>query len=287
MARAQRAGLGPVNSSEPRHNPSFTYDVEGQSHEVWFLDASTFANQLRALDQEGCAGILISQLGCAGLLDREGTTPPSRLDRSHAIRLPADLELCGLALNSPNAPWRLGRLGKARPQGHHGDANLEVLKIPVFCLVAVALAASGCRDKVASQIQPAADPPTKVSQLVVPSEGAYTGAYIDFGESEDDVTYEQIEAFEKTVGKHQAIVASSSYWGEQTFPTHNLEIIVRHHSIPLVYWSPWDKPYQQDHGPDRFSLDAIVAGKWDAYVDAWARQAKEFGRPLFVAWGWR
>jgi peptidoglycan/xylan/chitin deacetylase (PgdA/CDA1 family) len=63
MARAQRAGLGPVNSSEPRHNPSFTYDVEGQSHEVWFLDASTFANQLRASDQEGCAGILISQLG--------------------------------------------------------------------------------------------------------------------------------------------------------------------------------------------------------------------------------
>ena len=63
MARAQRSGEEPVTSSGPQHNPSFTYDTEGQSHEVWFLDASTFANQLRALDQQGCAGILISQLG--------------------------------------------------------------------------------------------------------------------------------------------------------------------------------------------------------------------------------
>jgi hypothetical protein len=44
----------------------------------------------------------------------------------------------------------------------------------------------------------------------------------------------------------------------------NLEIIVRHDAIPLVYWSPWDRPYEQDHGPDRFSLDTILAGKWDA-----------------------
>ena len=82
---------------------------------------------------------------------------------------------------------------------------------------------------------------------------------MDFGESEDDVTLEQIEAFEEAVGKHQAIVASSSYWGEQNFPLHNLEIITRHNAIPLIYWSPWDRPYVQERGPDRFSLDATVA----------------------------
>jgi len=108
---------------------------------------------------------------------------------------------------------------------------------------------------------------------------------MDFGESEDNVTLEQIEAFEEAVGKHQAIVASSSYWGEQSFPLHNLEIITRHNAIPLIYWSPWDRPYVMERGPDRFSLDAIIAGKWDAYIDSWARQAKTFGRPIFVAWG--
>ena len=120
---------------------------------------------------------------------------------------------------------------------------------------------------------------------MIPEQGAYTGAYIDFGEREDDVTLEQIEAFEKAVGKHQAIVASSSFWGEQSFPLHNLEIITRHNAIPLIYWSPWDKPYVEERGPDRFSLDAIVAGKWDAYIDSWARRQKAFERPIFVAWG--
>lgn len=63
MARAQRPDEKPVTSSAPQHNPSFMYDSEGQSHEVWFLDASTLVNQLRTVDQEGCAGVLISQLG--------------------------------------------------------------------------------------------------------------------------------------------------------------------------------------------------------------------------------
>jgi beta-mannanase len=175
-------------------------------------------------------------------------------------------------------------MGKTGPQGYSGNANLEILKIVRLCL-ATALFAGGCGDSPVTATLKAPDPPSGPVHLIVPSEGAYTGAYIDFGDSEDQVTFEQIEAFEKAVGKHQAIIASSSYWGEQTFPLHNLEIIGRHHAIPLVYWSPWDKPYQQDLGPDRFSLSSVVAGKWDAYIDSWAAQAKAFGRPLFVAWG--
>jgi beta-mannanase len=175
-------------------------------------------------------------------------------------------------------------MGKIGPQGNCRDANVEVLRALRLC-VAAALFLEGCHDRSAKPAVPASDEMKASLHLAIPSQGAYTGAYIDFGDSEDDVTFEQIEAFEQAVGKHQAIIASSSYWGEQSFPTHNLEIISRHNSIPLVYWSPWDKPYQQDLGPDRFSLDAILAGKWDGYIDSWAKQAKSFGRPLFVAWG--
>ena len=56
------------------------------------------------------------------------------------------------------------------------------------------------------------------SLLAVPEHGIYTGAFTDFGDNEDEVTLEKIEAFETLIGKHQAIIASSSYWGEQTFP---------------------------------------------------------------------
>ena len=120
-------------------------------------------------------------------------------------------------------------------------------------------------------------------KLAIPSQGAYTGAYIDFGDNEDEVTMEAIDDFENLTDRHQAIIASSSYWGEQTFPSENVNLIQEHGSIPLVYWSPWDKPYEEGSGPDRFSLANILAGKWDDYIDAWAASAKEFGHPLFVS----
>jgi hypothetical protein len=139
---------------------------------------------------------------------------------------------------------------------------------------------------------PAPPPPPGPQQLVVPEHGAYTGAYIDFGDNEDSVTIEAIEDFEKLVGKHQAIVASSSYWGEQTFPTDNVNLIHRHGSIPMIYWSPWDRPYveneEDDPRPayaqaDKFSLTNIIAGKWDDYIDKWADSARAFGQPMFVS----
>ncbi len=132
---------------------------------------------------------------------------------------------------------------------------------------------------------PVAIDPNGPVRVVLPPKGAYTGAYMDFGDEEDDVSLETIEDFEEMVGKHQAIVASSSYWGEQSFPTANLNVIWRHGSLPLVFWSPWDKPYEQNKGPDRFSLKNILAGQWDAYIDKWADSARAFGHPMIVAFG--
>lgn len=122
-----------------------------------------------------------------------------------------------------------------------------------------------------------------LSPALVPSQGALLGAYMDFGEREDDVSLEKIRAFETLAGKAPALIASSSYWGEQTFPLAALKQIAHHGAIPLVFWSPWDRPYDQDRGPDRFGLDKILAGKWDRYIDAWADAAKRFKHPFFVS----
>jgi len=127
--------------------------------------------------------------------------------------------------------------------------------------------------------------PNGAVEVVLPEHGVYTGAYVDFGDEEDDVSLETIEEFEEMVGKHQAIIASSSYWGEQSFPTANLNLIWRHGSLPLLFWSPWDKPYDQHRGPDKFSLKNILAGQWDSYIDNWADAARAFGHPFIVVFG--
>ena len=151
----------------------------------------------------------------------------------------------------------------------------------VVVLVGLSLVPIGCRQRVtAVQVDP--NGPVEV---VTPEHGAYTGAFMDFGDAEDDVTLETIEDFEQMVGKHQAIIASSSYWGEQNFPVDNLNVIWRHGSMPLVFWSPWDRPYEEDHGPDKFSLTEILAGRWDAYIDMWADAARSFGHPMIVVFG--
>ena len=126
-------------------------------------------------------------------------------------------------------------------------------------------------------------PATGPQRLVIPEHGIYTGAYIEWGDKEDSVTLEGIERFEKLVGKHQAIVSSSSYWGEGTFPEENLRLIARHGSVPLVYWSPWDRPYIEGRGPDKFSLTSIIAGEHDDYIDMWAEKARAFGYPIVVS----
>src|SRR6266516_773742 len=148
-------------------------------------------------------------------------------------------------------------------------------------LIGLTLALTGCREHVAvAQVDP--NGPVEV---VIPERGAYMGAFMDFGDEEDDVTLETIEDFEQMVGKHQAIIASSSYWGEQNFPADNLNVIWRHGSLPLVFWSPWEKPYEEDRGPDKFGLTEILAGKWDVYIDKWADAARDFGHPIIVVFG--
>ncbi|MFI0348227.1 MAG: glycoside hydrolase family 26 protein [Chthoniobacterales bacterium] len=121
--------------------------------------------------------------------------------------------------------------------------------------------------------------------LSIPTQGAYTGAYVDFGEGEDHVTLETIENFEHLVGKHQAIIGSSSFWARQNFPTDQINLIRSYGAVPLIYWSPWDAPFDQDRGPDRFSLDKILDGTWDHYIDAWADAAKALPEQFFVSFG--
>lgn len=153
---------------------------------------------------------------------------------------------------------------------------LGCVAVVLFCL---ALGA-GCQPE-----EPARAKDQGPQELMMPDKGAYTGAYVDFGEGEDNVTYDAITAFAQMTGKHLAVVAFGNFWGEQAFPAKTVDIVSGYGAIPLIYWSPWDRPYAEDHGPDRFNLPDILAGKWDAYIDQWADAARNYGKPMLVAWG--
>jgi len=160
--------------------------------------------------------------------------------------------------------------------------RLWILCIPILALQLFLVAA--CRD----QVETGETEPKAIEgplALVMPPNGVYTGAYVDFGEGEAQVTYDALTAFERLVGKPLAVVACGNFWGDQAFPDKTVRIITGYGAVPLFFWSPWDKPYDEGRGPDRFSLREILAGKWDRYIDDWADAARQYGKPLLVSWG--
>jgi hypothetical protein len=124
---------------------------------------------------------------------------------------------------------------------------------------------------------------TTWQRLQVPEHGAYTGAYSDFGDGEDNVTYEALENFQQLTGKPMAIVALGSFWGRGTFPCEQVDLVRSYGAVPLLFWSPWDAPYDQKRGPDKFALTEIIAGKWDVYIDRWADEAAKVPCQFFVS----
>ena len=120
--------------------------------------------------------------------------------------------------------------------------------------------------------------------LALPQKGVYSGAYIDFGPTEDHVTAMAISHFESLIKKRLAIVAFSNYWGENAFPITQLKTIQHSGAFPLIFWSPWEQPYEQSR-PNKLNLHLIRAGKYNSYIDRWADAAKSYGQPLLVSWG--
>lgn len=63
MSRAGNAGCPEVRNEGPAFNGTFSYFYDSRAHEVWFLDAASFANQLNAVRSWGFSGIVINRLG--------------------------------------------------------------------------------------------------------------------------------------------------------------------------------------------------------------------------------
>lgn len=63
MSRAGRSSLSSCDFDAPTYNPHFVYEDSGAPHTLWFLDAVTFLNQLKAGRAHQVGGFAISRLG--------------------------------------------------------------------------------------------------------------------------------------------------------------------------------------------------------------------------------
>ena len=94
MSRASYAGAEGIKIKAPDYNPDYSYTDPTGEHTVWFLDAITFLNQLRASREAGVGGVAISRLGTEDpaiwdVLSSGSLSPPSEALLSRMRKLKA------------------------------------------------------------------------------------------------------------------------------------------------------------------------------------------------------
>lgn len=127
-------------------------------------------------------------------------------------------------------------------------------------------------------------PATKIYHGVFP--GGTTGP--DYGE-EDDIALEEITAYETIVGQRVAWVYFSNNWyRNRLFPRQTADVIRSSGAAPFIRLMLRPSPEEANPAAMKknpFTLQAIIDGKFDDDLKAWAQAAREFGSPLIVEYG--
>jgi hypothetical protein len=109
-------------------------------------------------------------------------------------------------------------------------------------------------------------------------------------------SYESIIALEGAMNTQLPIISLYTAWGSkrtEVFPVLRAQAIYDLGSVPLITWEPWIDDFDPQSYPvssddanrNKGGLKAIAEGKFDAYIDKWAADAKSFGEPFFLRFG--
>lgn len=94
-----------------------------------------------------------------------------------------------------------------------------------------------------------------------------------------------LASYETAVGKKAAWVDISQHWGAcRKFPASSAAWIRAAGSIPCIRLMLWTTREENKQEPV-FTLDAVLRGRFDEDLRAWARAARDFASPLIATFG--
>ena len=104
------------------------------------------------------------------------------------------------------------------------------------------------------------------------------------------------DRLETMVGKKASLIPLTVYWqqsgqyyyfmgnSKQYFPTTTMEAIRQRGSIPMLVWAAADNTLGVNQ--PNFRSSVVAGGAHDAYIRAFAQQARAWGKPFFVKLNW-
>ncbi len=91
MSRASYADVETAAVTAPEYNPFFEYEDSDKGHTVWFLDAITFANQLRVVRDKKAGGVGLYRLGAEDAAVWDALNLPHDFKMDAAMRRPLEI----------------------------------------------------------------------------------------------------------------------------------------------------------------------------------------------------
>jgi hypothetical protein len=115
--------------------------------------------------------------------------------------------------------------------------------------------------------------------------GIYHSAHPDFGLRDDAPDAQEIRAFKELAGKRIVWSFVSFHWDEGlSFPSDACRVINGEGVVPLVGMMPWSK-LEFSAREEKYTLSAIIEGKFDAELRRCAGEARELWFPIMVEFG--
>jgi len=112
--------------------------------------------------------------------------------------------------------------------------------------------------------------------------GVHAGLSLSCGSA---FSADELAAYETAAGKRAAIIGMDQNWFQgQTFPRAAASWITARGSVPYIRLMLWSGP-QQYRNETAYSIENILAGRLDDAFRRWARDARDFAKPLLVEFG--
>lgn len=140
--------------------------------------------------------------------------------------------------------------------------KLELIVIPLILLFFIACA---------NQTKPESQSALKLK----PKTELFWGIFTE----ELRTNLKMLDKMDKIYGKKPAMVMWYSDW-RSDFQDLYCIILDRKGYMPHIVWEPW---YAGDQ--NSISLNDILSGKWDTYIQKWGKMAGEYMKPVMVRWG--
>lgn len=126
------------------------------------------------------------------------------------------------------------------------------------------------------------------SQLLPPPQGAYHGAYADFGPMANEVTVARIQEFEHLAQKKIVWAYFANDWlqGKIEFPQKNVDECIKAQVIPFIRMMPWSEAKAQATEKDPLlSMDSFLEGVHDQALRTYAQSAKKSQTQIIFEFG--